>query len=92
MTEGMKDEVINGQYRGWADRVADGLAKDNPEFTYMNLAVRGKLLKQVAEDQVPKRWHILKENKHWSHFMLVPMMCSAQTTSRKFLCLNMKKR
>ena len=54
MTEGMKDEVINGQYRGWADRVADGLAKDNPEFTYMNLAVRGKLLKQVAEDQVPK--------------------------------------
>ena len=54
MTEGMKDEVINGQYRGWADRVADGLAKDNPEFTYMNLAVRGKLLKQVAEDQVPR--------------------------------------
>ena len=54
MTEGIKDEVINGQYRGWADRVADGLAKDNPEFTYMNLAVRGKLLKQVAEDQVPR--------------------------------------
>ena len=53
MTEGMSDEVINGKYRGWADRVADTLAKDNPEFTYMNLAVRGKLLKQVVADQIP---------------------------------------
>jgi lysophospholipase L1-like esterase len=53
MTEGMSDEVINGKYRGWADRVADTLAKDNPEFTYMNLAVRGKLLRQVVADQIP---------------------------------------
>ena len=53
MTEGMSDELINGKYRGWADRVADKLAKDNPDFTYMNLAVRGKLLKQVVEDQIP---------------------------------------
>lgn len=54
MTEGMKDELINGQYRGWADRVADGLARNNPEFTYLNLAIRGKLLKQVVEDQIPQ--------------------------------------
>jgi lysophospholipase L1-like esterase len=53
MTEGMSDEVIYGNYRGWADRVADTLAKDNPDFTYMNLAIRGKLLKQVVEDQIP---------------------------------------
>jgi lysophospholipase L1-like esterase len=53
MTEGMSDEVIDGNYRGWADRVADELAKDNPIFTYMNLAIRGKLLKQVVEDQIP---------------------------------------
>jgi lysophospholipase L1-like esterase len=53
MTEGMSDEVIDGNYRGWADRVADELAKDNPSFTYMNLAIRGKLLKQVVEDQIP---------------------------------------
>ena len=53
MTEGMSDEVINGNYRGWADRVADELAKANPSFTYMNLAIRGKLLKQVVEDQIP---------------------------------------
>ena len=53
MTEGMSDELIDGKYRGWADRVADVLAKDNPNFTYMNLAIRGKLLKQVVEDQIP---------------------------------------
>jgi len=27
MTEGMSDEIIDGNYRGWADRVADTLAK-----------------------------------------------------------------
>ena len=53
MTEGMTDEVIDGKFRGWADRVADGIAKSNPSFTYMNLAIRGKLLKQVVDDQIP---------------------------------------
>ena len=54
MTEGMSDEVIDGHYRGWADRVADELAKSNSNFTYMNLAIRGKLLKQVVDDQIPQ--------------------------------------
>jgi lysophospholipase L1-like esterase len=53
MTEGMSDEIIDGKYRGWADRVADTLAKSNSDFTYMNLAIRGKLLKQVVENQIP---------------------------------------
>jgi hypothetical protein len=52
-SEGMSDEIIGGQYRGWGDRVADGLAKKSATFTYANLAVRGKLLPQVIEDQVP---------------------------------------
>ena len=34
MTEGMCDDIVDGQYRGWADRVADVLAKDNPGFSY----------------------------------------------------------
>ena len=42
MTEGMSDEVVKGKYRGWADRVADVLAKDDPNFTYVNLDIRGK--------------------------------------------------
>ena len=53
MTEGMTDEVIDGKFRGWADRAADVIAKSNPSFTYMNLAIRGKLLKQVVDDQIP---------------------------------------
>ena len=53
MTEGMCDEIVDGNYRGWADRVADTLAKANPNFSYMNLAIRGKLLHQVIDDQIP---------------------------------------
>jgi lysophospholipase L1-like esterase len=53
MTEGMTDEVIDGKFRGWADRVADVIAKKDASFTYMNLAIRGKLLKQVVDDQIP---------------------------------------
>jgi lysophospholipase L1-like esterase len=49
----MTDEVIDGQYRGWADRTADAMAQAHANFTYVNLAVRGKLLGQVVEDQVP---------------------------------------
>lgn len=52
-TEGMTDEIVNGQYRGWADRIADVMAKQVPDFTYANLAVRGKLVHQVVSDQVP---------------------------------------
>ena len=53
MTEGMNDEIIGGNFRGWADRVADVLATKHPEFTYMNLAIRGKLVGQVVQEQVP---------------------------------------
>jgi lysophospholipase L1-like esterase len=52
-SEGMTDEIVNGQYRGWADRVADVLAGESSEFTYINLAIRGKLVGQVVDDQVP---------------------------------------
>jgi len=53
MTEGMCDEIIDGKYRGWADRVADTLVKESPNFSYVNLAIRGKLLHQVIDDQIP---------------------------------------
>ncbi len=52
-TEGMSDEIIAGQYRGWADRIADVFAAENSDFTYANFAIRGKLLHQVVADQVP---------------------------------------
>jgi lysophospholipase L1-like esterase len=53
-SEGMSDEIINGNYRGWADRVADVLAKQNSEFKYANFAIRGKLVRQVLDEQVPQ--------------------------------------
>jgi lysophospholipase L1-like esterase len=51
-TEGMCDEKRYGQYRGWADRVADVMAQAQPGFQYANLSVRGKLLKQVIDEQL----------------------------------------
>ncbi|MEZ0066284.1 lysophospholipase L1-like esterase [Streptacidiphilus sp. MAP12-20] len=55
-TEGMCDELLpDGHYRGWADRVADRLAADtdgSDGFRYANLAVRGKLIGQISDEQV----------------------------------------
>jgi len=51
-TEGICDEKRHGQYRGWADRVADFMAKYHSDFTYANLAIRGKLVRQVFDEQV----------------------------------------
>ena len=53
MTEGMCDEIVAGNYRGWADRIAEVLAEQQPGFTYLNLAIRGKLLAQVIDEQIP---------------------------------------
>jgi lysophospholipase L1-like esterase len=53
-SEGMTDEMVGGQYRGWADRVADEMAKHSDNFTYANLAIRGKLVNQVVTEQIPE--------------------------------------
>jgi lysophospholipase L1-like esterase len=52
-TEGLDDWRPDGSPRGWADRVAEHLGATRPGFCYANLAVRGKLLHQIVEDQVP---------------------------------------
>jgi lysophospholipase L1-like esterase len=52
-TEGLSDQRSDGTFCGWADMVALRLAQDNPELDYINLAVRGKKLRQVATEQVP---------------------------------------
>ncbi|WP_419992950.1 SGNH/GDSL hydrolase family protein [Streptomyces boninensis] len=51
-TEGMSDELPDGSYRGWADLLAARLAAASPGFRYANLAVRGKLIAQIADEQV----------------------------------------
>ncbi|MCU1631803.1 MAG: putative lipase/esterase, superfamily [Micrococcaceae bacterium] len=53
-TEGVGDpnkHLPNG-VRGWADRVADKLAKDQPGWEYANLAIRSKRLRQIAAEQL----------------------------------------
>lgn len=52
-TEGLDDWHADGSPRGWADRVAEHIGADRGGFRYANLAVRGKLLDQIVEDQVP---------------------------------------
>jgi lysophospholipase L1-like esterase len=53
-TEGVGDpnkHLPNG-VRGWADRVAEKLAKNQPGWEYANLAVRSKRLRQIVAEQL----------------------------------------
>ncbi len=58
-TEGLEDERrMDGRHRGWADRVADELSarargSGGADFAYANLAIRGRLVRQVIDEQVP---------------------------------------
>lgn len=51
-TEGMSDLLPDGSYRGWADVLAARMAARSPGFRYANLAVRGKLIGQIVDEQV----------------------------------------
>lgn len=58
-TEGVGDELPDGGVRGWADLVALGLALAarerhgaDTEFTYANLAIRGRLLGPIVDEQL----------------------------------------
>lgn len=53
-TEGIGDPEprSEGGHRGWADRVAEVLSAQSEDFAYANLAVRGRLLQQILDDQV----------------------------------------
>ena len=54
-TEGLDDpRADQAGYLGWADRFAGMLAGQWPGLRYANLAVRGKLLREVAEEQVSR--------------------------------------
>lgn len=53
-TEGLDDPDGSGGYRGWADRLAEHLARQNPDLLYANLAVRGRLAGQVRAEQLDR--------------------------------------
>ncbi len=52
-TEGIGDVDPNspGGYRGWADRVAEQLSSSVNDFAYANLAIRGRLITQIFDEQ-----------------------------------------
>ena len=53
-TEGLNDEIgVDGRHLGWADRFAASVDAVYPGLLYANLAVRGKLIKEVVDEQVP---------------------------------------
>jgi len=53
-TEGVgdPDETRPNGLRGWADRVAEVLATQEPEFTYANLAIRGRKMMAILDEQL----------------------------------------
>jgi lysophospholipase L1-like esterase len=56
-TEGLSDPDPDrpGEFRGWADRLAEHLAAASPDadLEYANLAIRGRLVGQVVGEQLP---------------------------------------
>jgi lysophospholipase L1-like esterase len=54
-TEGMGDPRADGSgLAGWADRFAERLDQASAGLLYANLAVRGKVLREVIEEQLPR--------------------------------------
>jgi lysophospholipase L1-like esterase len=53
-TEGIGDPepASPGGFRGWADRVAEVLSAQTADFAYANLAIRGRLMQQIFDQQI----------------------------------------
>lgn len=53
-TEGIGDPDPGnpGRHRGWADRLAEELARGTEDFAYANLAIRGRLLNKIVAEQL----------------------------------------
>lgn len=52
-TEGLNDSFPDGSFRGWADRLAELLAEGRSDFRYANTALRGKVLAEIVDEQIP---------------------------------------
>nr|WP_233515158.1 SGNH/GDSL hydrolase family protein [Marinitenerispora sediminis] len=54
ITEGLDDPRADGSYRGFADRLAEHLGADLPDFRYANLAVRGRRMRHIFGEQLER--------------------------------------
>lgn len=52
--EGLDDPDGRGGYRGWADRLAERIARGQGRLLYANLAVRGRTTREVLEEQLER--------------------------------------
>ena len=52
--EGLDDPDGRGGYRGWADRLAERLAREQGGLLYANLAVRGRKTREVRAEQLDR--------------------------------------
>ena len=50
--EGLDDPDGRGGYRGWANRLAERIARDQGGLSYANLAVRGRTTREVLAEQL----------------------------------------
>jgi lysophospholipase L1-like esterase len=50
--EGLDDPDGNGGYRGWANRLAERIAREQGSVLYANLAIRGRTTRQVRAEQL----------------------------------------
>jgi lysophospholipase L1-like esterase len=53
-TEGLWDVDDSGALMGFADRLAAAIDALHPGLTYANLAVRGKRIREVRDEQLPQ--------------------------------------
>lgn len=52
-SEGLSDPYPDGTYRGWTDRTASYLSSIQPDFQYANLAIRGRKMHRIIDEQIP---------------------------------------
>ena len=78
-TEGLSDLRADGSMRGWADRFAERAAGSRPGFRYANLAVRAKVVREVADEQVPA---LSRCARIWSAWQRAATTCSGCAPTR----------
>jgi lysophospholipase L1-like esterase len=52
--EGLDDPDGKGGYHGWANRLAEKIAREQGSVLYANLGIRGRTTRQVRSEQLPR--------------------------------------
>lgn len=53
-TEGLEDPDGVGGYRGWANRLAEHIAREQGSLLYANLGIRGRRVRQIRDEQLDR--------------------------------------